>query len=538
MHLDKETLWNPARSAPLSPFAVTSKDFCVAASKTGQSHLSPFAPQARFDALARLCRPRRFPPFFPVTKAAMKQPVEQNEEMTPTGVSFYEKRKKIFAKGVRGVFDNWRIALVILTQALFYGGLWLEWNGRQAILLHLVERKFYIFGMVFWPQDVIYLTALLIVSAYALFLVTAIAGRLFCGYACPQTVYTQIFMWIENWVEGDRNARMKLEKAPMDARKLRLRATKHGLWLLFSLWTGFTLVGYFTPITELIDNVKTGNLGPWETFWIFFYGGFTYLMAGMMREQVCKYMCPYARFQSVMFDPDTLIVTYDPARGEPRGARKKDTDTSKLGDCIDCGQCVQVCPTGIDIRNGLQYECIGCAACIDICDQVMDKVGLPRGLVRYSTESALEKHLTRKEILAHIVRPRILLYTVILTIIIALTAWFLAHRIPLKVDIIRDRSTLAREADDGRIENVYTLQIMNTEEQAHRYKVTVDGLNGAEIAGGSEFEVPAASLQGFSTVVRVEADAGKQGANQIHFEIVAADNPDIKVREKASFMLP
>ncbi len=468
----------------------------------------------------------------------MNQPVEKNEEMTPTGVSFYEKRKKIFAKGVRGVFDNWRIALVILTQALFYGGLWLEWNGRQAILLHLVERKFYIFGMVFWPQDVIYLTALLIVSAYALFLVTAIAGRLFCGYACPQTVYTQIFMWIENWVEGDRNARMKLEKAPMDARKLRIRATKHGLWLLFSLWTGFTLVGYFTPITELIDNVKTGNLGPWETFWIFFYGGFTYLMAGMMREQVCKYMCPYARFQSVMFDPDTLIVTYDPARGEPRGLRKKGADLSKLGDCVDCGQCVQVCPTGIDIRNGLQYECIGCAACIDICDQVMDKVGLPRGLVRYSTENALEKHLTRKEILAHIVRPRILLYTVILTIIMALTTWFLAHRIPLKVDIIRDRSTLAREADDGRIENVYTLQIMNTEEQSHRYKVTVDGLNGVEIAGGNEFEVPAASLQGFSTVVRVEPDAGKQGANQIHFEIVAADNPDIKVREKASFMLP
>ncbi|RIX44612.1 MAG: cytochrome c oxidase accessory protein CcoG [Rhodocyclales bacterium GT-UBC] len=468
----------------------------------------------------------------------MNQPVEKTEELKPTGVSFYEKRKKIFAKSVRGLFDNWRIALVILTQALFYGGLWLEWNGRQAILLHLVERKFYIFGMVFWPQDVIYLTALLIVSAYALFLVTAIAGRLFCGYACPQTVYTQIFMWIENWVEGDRNARMKLEKAPMDARKLRIRATKHGLWLIFSLWTGFTLVGYFTPITELIDNVKTGNLGPWETFWIFFYGGFTYLMAGMMREQVCKYMCPYARFQSVMFDPDTLIVTYDPARGEPRGARKKGADTSKLGDCVDCGQCVQVCPTGIDIRNGLQYECIGCAACIDICDQVMDKVGLPRGLVRYSTENALEKHLSRKEILAHIVRPRILLYTVILTVIIALTAWFLAHRIPLKVDIIRDRSTLAREADDGRIENVYTLQIMNTEEQPHRYKVTVDGLNGVEVAGNNEFEVPAASLQGFSTVVRVEPDAGKQGANQIHFEIVAADNPDIKVREKASFMLP
>lgn len=455
-------------------------------------------------------------------------------------VSFYEKHKTIYAKGVRGVFDNWRIAMVFFTQALFYGGLWLEWNGRQAILLHLVERKFYIFGMVFWPQDVIYLAALLIVSAYALFLVTAIAGRMFCGYACPQTVYTQLFMWIENWVEGERNARIKLDKAPLDARKIRIKATKHLLWGLLSLWTGFTLVGYFTPINELIENVRTWNLGPWEAFWIFFYGGFTYLFAGFMREQVCKYMCPYARFQSVMFDPDTLIVTYDPARGETRGARKKGVDpkAAGLGDCVDCGLCVQVCPTGIDIRNGLQYECIGCAACIDVCDQVMEKVNLPKGLIRYSTENALAKHLTRKEIISHIVRPRILLYTVILVFITGLAAWFLANRIPLKVDIIRDRSVLAREADDGRIENVYMLQIMNTEERPHRYKLTVDGLPGAEIAGESEVDGNAAALTSFNTVVRVPPDAGKTGSNPIHFEIVALDNTDIKVREKASFLLP
>ncbi len=463
----------------------------------------------------------------------------QDKQAAPeTQVSFYEKRRKIYAKGVRGFFDNWRIALVLFTQALFYGGLWLEWNGRQAILLHLVERKFYIFGLVFWPQDVIYLAALLIVSAYALFLVTAIAGRLFCGYACPQTVYTQLFMWIENWVEGDRNARIKLDKAPMDARKLRIKGTKFLLWGLLSLWTGFTLAGYFTPVDELINNIRTDNLGPWETFWIFFYGGFTFLMAGFMREQVCKYMCPYARFQSVMFDPDTLIITYDPQRGEPRGVRKKDTDVSKLGDCVDCGQCVTVCPTGIDIRNGLQYECIGCAACVDVCDQVMDKVGLPRGLVRYSTENAMERKLGRKEILAHIVRPRILLYTVILVIITGLCAWFLAHRIPLKVDIIRDRSVLAREADDGRIENVYMLQIMNTEERPHRYKITVDGLPGAEIAGDNEVEGSAAALTSFNAVVRVPPESGKSGSNQIHFDIVATDNADIKVREKAAFLLP
>ncbi|MEN3372663.1 cytochrome c oxidase accessory protein CcoG [Dechloromonas sp. ZS-1] len=463
---------------------------------------------------------------------------QTSPDPSPKQVSFYEKRKKIHAKRARGLFDNWRVALVLFTQVLFYGGLWLEWNDRQALLFHLVERKFYIFGLVFWPQDVIYLAALLIVSAYALFLVTAVAGRLFCGYACPQTVYTQIFMWVENWVEGDRNARLKLDKAPMDARKFRLRATKYLLWGVIGLWTGFTLVGYFTPVDELIHNVMTNSLGPWETFWIFFYGGFTILMAGFMREQVCKYMCPYARFQSVMFDPDTLIITYDPERGEPRGIRKKDADPNKLGDCVDCGQCVHVCPTGIDIRNGLQYECIGCAACIDICDQVMDKVNLPRGLIRYSTENAMAQHLGKKEILSHIVRPRILLYTAILALILGLCAWFLAHRIPLKVDVIRDRSVLAREAEDGRIENVYMLQIMNTEERAHRYRITVDGLPGAEIAGEAEVDAPAAALTSFNTVVRVPPEAGKSGSNQIHFEIVAMENPDIHLREKASFLLP
>ncbi len=468
----------------------------------------------------------------------MSQADNNAGQETGQKVSFYEKRKKIHAKSVRGFFDNWRIALVIFTQLLFYGGLWLQWNDRQALLFHLVERKFYIFGLVFWPQDVIYLSALLIISAYALFLVTAVAGRLFCGYACPQTVYTEIFMWIEKWVEGDRNARLKLDKEPMSGRKLRLRATKYLLWGIFGLWTGFTLVGYFTPVDELINNVRTNTLGPWETFWIFFYGGFTVLMAGFMREQVCKYMCPYARFQSVMFDPDTLIITYDPERGEPRGARKKGADTSKLGDCVDCGQCVHVCPTGIDIRNGLQYECIGCAACIDICDQVMDKVNLPRGLIRYSTENALAQHLTRKQILNHIIRPRILLYTAILVVICGLSTWFLVHRIPLKVDVIRDRSVLAREADDGRIENVYMLQFMNTDEKPHRYTITVEGLNGAEIAGPSEVDVAPASLQSFNAVVRVPPESGKTGSNQIHFDIVATDNPDIKLHEKAAFLIP
>ncbi len=468
----------------------------------------------------------------------MTQADNQNKQEPVAEVSLYEKRKKIYAKRVRGFFDNWRIILVLLTQVIFYGTPWLVWNDRQAILFHLVERKFYLFGLVFWPQDVIYLAVLLIISAYALFLVTAVAGRLFCGYACPQTVYTQLFMWIENWVEGDRNARMKLDKAPLDARKLRIKGTKFLLWGILSLWTGFTLVGYFTPMDELINNVVTNSLGPWETLWIFLYGGFTFLFAGFMREQVCKYMCPYARFQSVMFDPDTLIITYDPARGEPRGIRKKGADISKLGDCVDCGQCVVVCPTGIYIRNGLQYECIGCAACVDVCDQVMDKVGLPRGLVRYSTENAMAKQESSADILSHMVRPRVLVYTAILILITIIAGYFLVNRIPLKMDIIRDRSTLAREADDGSIENVFMLQIMNTTELPQRYKLAVDGLDGLKISGEDTVDAKAAGLTSFNVVVAAPPESGKRGSNPIHFTITAEGNADITLREKASFLLP
>lgn len=454
-------------------------------------------------------------------------------------VSFYEKHKKVYIRDVKGWWNNWRWILVFFTQILFYGAPWLEWNGRQAVLLHLVERKFYLFGLVLWPQDVFYLALLLIISAYALFLFTAVAGRLFCGYACPQTVYTEIFMWVENRIEGDRSARMKLDKGPMTARKFRLKAIKHAVWLLISLWTGFTLVAYFTPVDELLAALPF-NLSGWELFWTFFYGGFCYMQAGFLREQVCKYMCPYARFQGVMFDPDTLVITYDPERGEPRGARKKSVDAkaSGLGDCVDCGLCVAVCPTGIDIRKGQQYECIGCGACIDACDPVMDKVGNPRGLIRYTTENALALHFGPREVMAHILRPRIILYTVILLAIIGASTWSLATRVPLKVDVIRDRSLLAREADDGRIENVYNLKIMNTTEEPKRYALSVEGLEGVELVGERSVEVGSAENHEITVVVRVPPDSGRTGANTIYFDVKAENHDQIAVHEKASFLMP
>lgn len=460
------------------------------------------------------------------------QPIVINTE------GLYEKHKTIYARSVKGVFNNWRWAMVFVTQALFYGLCWIDWGGRQAVLFHLIERKFYIFGLVFWPQDAIYLAVLLVISAYSLFLVTAVGGRLFCGYACPQTVYTELFMWIERKLEGERPARMKLDAQPMNARKFRIKVIKHSIWLMVALWTGVTFVGYFTPIRELIGSIATVTLGPWEIFWIFFYAAFLYMMAGFMREQVCKYMCPYARFQGVMFDPDSLIITYDAERGEPRGLRKKNVgaQAQNLGDCVDCGICVQVCPTGIDIRKGLQYECIACAACIDACDTVMDKVGFPRGLVRYSTENALAKHYKPRDILAHLMRPRTILYTSILLAIIAATAWSLSTRIPLRVDILRDRSTLYREADDGRIENVFTLNVMNTDATTHRYAISVSGIEGIDIAGEPIIEVPAASNK--SVLVVVAAHEANKGSNKIMFEIRALSNDSISVREKTTFFMP
>jgi cytochrome c oxidase accessory protein FixG len=452
----------------------------------------------------------------------------------------FEKHKKIHARSVSGLFNNWRWAMVFITQALFYGLCWIEWSGRQAVLFHVVERKFYIFGMVFWPQDVIYLAILLVISAYGLFLVTAVGGRLFCGYACPQTVYTEILMWIERKIEGERPARIKLDAQPMNARKFRLKVTKHALWLLVALWTGITFVGYFTPIKELLGEIVTFDLGPWELFWVLFYAAFLYMMAGFMREQVCKYMCPYARFQGVMFDPDTLIITYDTERGENRGSRKKGTDAKSLnlGDCVDCGICVQVCPTGIDIRNGMQYECIACAACIDACDDVMDKVGTPRGLIRYSTENALNKHYTAHDILGHLMRPRTILYSTILLAIIGAAIWSLSTRIPLKVDILRDRGSLAREADDGRIENVFNLHISNTDETAHRYAIRISGMEGIDIVGERIVEVPAATAKTVLLTARADPGVGKKGSNPIVFEVAAQNHEKIMVREKASFIQP
>jgi cytochrome c oxidase accessory protein FixG len=455
-------------------------------------------------------------------------------------IALYQKHRTIHIRSVQGSFANWRWAMVWITQVVFYGLCWLPWNGRQAVLFDIVERKFYLFGLVFWPQDVFYLAILLIVAAYSLFLFTAVGGRLFCGYACPQTVYTEILMWIEARIEGDRNARIKLDKQPMNASKFRKKFFKHAAWIAVALWTGFTFAGYFTPIDRLGRDLLAFDLGPWQTFWIFFYAFATYGMAGFMREQVCKYMCPYARFQSVMFDADTLIVTYNAARGEPRGSRSKKEDhkAAGKGDCVDCDICVQVCPTGIDIRQGLQYECIGCSACIDGCDEVMDKVGYSRGLIRYSTENAIQGNWGGRDILRHVLRPRIFIYTAILFAISIAAAWSIAARLPLKVDVIRDRATMAREVEDERIENVYTLRLMNTDETPHTYRVSVSGLDGLTLATDANVSVPSASMKSVSMALRVGNQVAGKGSHPIFFDIADMQNAEVRLHEKAVFLMP
>ena len=466
----------------------------------------------------------------------------QLQEKKPSFVeeSLYEVHQKVHPRAVSGIFATWRWSMVWFTQILYYGLCWLPWNGRQAVLFDLVERKFYIFGLIFWPQDVIFLAILLIISAYSLFLVTAVGGRLWCGYACPQTVYTEIFTWIEQKIEGDRNARIKLDAAPMNARKLWLRSAKYACWGLLAFWTGFTFVGYFTPIRTVWDSVWSLSLGPWETFWMLFYGAFTYLFAGHMREQVCKHMCPYARFQGVMFDPDTLTITYDNERGEPRGSRKKGVSPQSIakGDCVDCGICVQVCPTGIDIRAGLQYECIGCAACIDACDQVMVKMDYPKGLIRYSTERAIKQRWGWREIVGHIVRPRIFIYSAILGAICVAFVWGIANKASLRVDVIRDRAILAREVEGGLIENVYRLHVINVSEAPQRYAVSVSGLPGIDMVGERTVEVPAAGAKMLTVQVRVPPESGKKGSNRIFFDVMSVADEGVSVHEKASFLQP
>jgi len=475
---------------------------------------------------------------------AVQQAPDGSEGDSDGVASLYQADKKIYARAVSGLFSRWRWSLVWLTQLLFYGLPWVSMNERQAVLFELTTRRFYIFNLVLYPQDLIYLTGLLVISALSLFLFTAVAGRLWCGYACPQTVYTEIFMWVERRIEGDRASRMRLEKSPWSAAKLMRKAAKHAVWIAIGLWTGFTFVSYFTPIRLLAQEVQSLTLGPWEWFWILFYGFATYGNAGWMREQVCKYMCPYARFQSAMFDRDTLIVTYDQARGEGRGVRPRSESLAQyqakgLGDCIDCELCVQVCPTGIDIRKGLQYECISCSACIDVCNSVMDKMHYPRGLIRYSTPNGMRLKLTTAAMVRRVLRPRVLVYTAVLLTVSVTLLLSLVMRTPFKVDVVRDRGAMARMVGQGQIENVYRLQIMNATEKPQQYdlSVSVSGLPDAHLVSPDSVLVEAAASRWVALRVQSPGEAARPGSHPMIFLITGSGGQGV-LAEKSSFLVP
>ena len=500
--------------------------------------------------------------------------------------SYYVSERKVYPREVSGTFNRLRVAAVAWLLGMYYLFPWLHWNGRQAVLFDLPARQFHVFGWMFLPQDFLFLSTLLIIAALALFFFTALAGRLFCGYACPQTVWTEVSLWIERWCEGDRNRRMKLDAGPWTREKILRKTARHGLWAGFSLWTGFTFVGYFSPITDLAVRAPFG-WGGWETFWILFYAFATWGNAGFLRQQVCKYMCPYARFQSAMFDRNTLIIAYDPMRGEPRGPRKRGLSsvlararglldkltaydyvfrasqhpsaadnraqaggtialaasgtvveplpkfaTDQLGDCIDCTICVQVCPTGIDIRNGLQYECIACGACIDACDDVMDKLGYPRGLIRYTTQNQIDGKPT------HVWRPRIMVYACLLLALLGGWMYGVTHRSVLLAEVLRDRNAMYSQAPDGRIENCYTLKLVNKEQQPRHFVIDVaaTGIPGVALRGGAR-KVEAASGEVLSIPVTVSASSEVTGRHDVQF-VVRGTDVDAQTTIKSSFFGP
>lgn len=449
-------------------------------------------------------------------------------------VALYAKRERIQAKHVSGHYQRLRDLGLSMTMGLYLILPWVQWQGRQAVLFDLPHRSFHIFGITFWPQDFLFLAWALMLAAFALFFFTVLAGRVYCGYVCPQTTWTRFFMGIERIFEGDRHQRMKLDKAPWSFNKLWRRTGKHLCWLLLGLVTGLTFVGYFTPIRELVPDFFTAQVGGWALFWIGFFTVATYGNAGFLREQVCLYMCPYARFQSVMFDRDTLIVSYDTARGEPRGRGSRKKQAAPLaGDCVDCSLCVQVCPTGIDIRDGLQYECITCAACIDACDQVMDRIDKPRGLIRYTTENALAggRH--------QVLRPRLIGYGVVISLLSLAFVWALYSRVPLQVDILRDRNQLYRLTSLGEVENSYRLELLNKDQHSHRYRVTLEAPEGLKLVHG-EMTVTLEGGQHRSLPVTVSYDpyVADLDSRTIWFRVQDLDVPDLEVRHESRFIAP
>jgi cytochrome c oxidase accessory protein FixG len=459
--------------------------------------------------------------------------VEIHEPAHPKKVKAQSSDNLIHTRSFTGLFRTLRVAGAGFLFLAFFGTVWLNWGGRQAVLWDLAESKFHIFGATFWPQDFILLSALLIICAFGLFAITVFAGRVWCGYTCPQSSFTWLFMWCEKVTEGERNQRIKLQAAPWSLNKLARRSAKHTLWLGISVLTGLTFVGYFTPIRPLAAELLTWQLGGVSLFWVVFFTAATYINAGWLREAVCMHMCPYARFQSVMFDKDTLTISYDAARGEHRGPRKREAKPADvgLGDCIDCHVCVQVCPTGIDIRDGLQMECIGCAACIDACDSIMDKMGYARGLVSYTSEHQLQGGKT------HLLRPRLIGYSAVLLVMIAALVVALVQRPMVSLDVTKDRG-MFRENSQGQIENIYSLKVINKTQQRQDYRLELVDAEGFQLQGKTQISLAPGEISDVPVSVALLADKPASSSQTLRFKVTDVDEPWVYSAADSRFVAP
>ncbi len=402
-------------------------------------------------------------------------------------LDLYEKREKIYTRSMEGFFQRIRLYTGWPLLLGYFTLPWLMLGDRPLILFDLPARKFHLFGYTFWPQDLSILGLILVASAIALFFVTSLAGRVWCGYTCPQTVWTAIFMWIEQHTEGTRNQRIKLDKQPWDREKVIRKSMKHIGWLGFAVLTGVTFIGYFTPIRGIVSDTVAFEVPLMTWSWILFFTLATYINAGWAREQVCKYVCPYARFQAAMFDRKTLIISYDAGRGEPRGARKRQLseDDSGKGSCVDCRLCVQVCPTGIDIREGLQYECISCALCIDACNSIMEKMGYQRDLIRYTTEQALAEGGTVK-LDSVFKRWKVIAYAIALVMVLSLLAFRLGSIAPVEITVTPDRLALTSYSGVG-AENRYVVKIVNKGDNLQRATLSLSKDSGLQLIGPRNF---------------------------------------------------
>lgn len=439
----------------------------------------------------------------------------------------YQSRVPIFPRSVKGRFRNLKTAILILAYGVYFLLPWLRWDrttgSDQAVLFDLVGRRFYVFDLVVYAQDIFWLAGLLVIFALLLFFVTGLAGRVWCGYFCFQTLWTDVFMFIERLVQGDRNARMKLAKSPWNGNKLLRMGITWMLWLLVSVLTGLSFTLYWGNAPDLFTQMLTAQ-APFAAYaTTLFLTATTYVMAGLAREQVCTYMCPYARFQGVMFDKDTLVIAYDEERGERQQGRNKPSKDllerdsrieQQVGDCIDCGYCVQVCPVGIDIRNGLQYQCISCALCIDACDTIMDSIGYPRGLIRYSSEHALHHEKASRLNLKN------LGYATALLLAVAALVWSVVTRSDVELNVQQIRQPLSVQLSDGRIQNRYEIKVNNKTSKSMRYHLSMQGLNQAELDMGHFTEIEVAAERSIKIQVKVRQDPKYASTTRQEFDFV------------------